>query len=71
MRPSAPIETLAQEHADRGLSLDAVSLLPLHWDGKPADTDWIISRLCDRTFGVSAETRTEKQHITIEDLVEA
>ncbi len=71
-RPSAPIETLAQEHADRGLSLDAVSLLPPHWDGKPADTDWVISRLCDHTFGVPAEKRPARPtSLTVEDLVEA
>ena len=49
--PSAPIERLAEAHADRGLSLSALSLMPQSWDGARADHEWIVGALCQQTFG--------------------
>ncbi len=50
--PSAPIERLAEAHADLGLSLGALSLMPQNWDGSPADHEWIVGMMCQQTFGV-------------------
>jgi hypothetical protein len=50
--PSAPIERLAEAHADRGLSLGALSLMPQNWDGERADHAWIVGAICQQTFGV-------------------
>jgi len=49
--PSAPIERLAEAHAERGLSLGALSLMPQHWDGARADHAWIVGVMCQQTFG--------------------
>ena len=49
--PSAPIERLAEAHADRGLSLSALSLMPQSWDGARADHEWIVGALCQQTVG--------------------
>ena len=58
-RPSDAIEGLAQAHADRGLALDELTLMPPHWDAEPTDHDWVISVLADATFrrpSIGAET---------------
>jgi hypothetical protein len=59
--PSAPIERLAEAHADRGLPLGALSLMPQHWDGARADHAWIVGALCQETFGVG-RSMTGVQH---------
>ncbi len=50
--PSEPIERLAEAHADRGLSLGALSLMPQNWDGARADHAWTVGAMCQQTFGV-------------------
>ncbi len=55
--PSAPIERLAEAHAERGLPLGALSLMPQHWDGAPADHAWIVGMMCQQTFGVGRSIR--------------
>jgi len=52
--PIEPIERLAEAHADRGLSLAALSLMPQHWDGARADHAWIVGAMAQQTFGVGA-----------------
>ncbi len=52
--PSEPIERLAEAHADRGLSLGALSLMPQNWDGARADHAWIVGAMAQQTFGVGA-----------------
>ena len=59
--PSAPIERLAEAHADLGLSLNALSLMPQNWDGARADHDWIVGVMCQQTFGVG-RSMTDVQH---------
>ncbi len=59
--PSAPIERLAEAHAERGLPLDALSLMPQHWDGAPADHAWIVGVMAQQTFGVGRSV-TDVQH---------
>ena len=59
--PSAPLERLAEAHADRGLSLGALSLMPQHWDGAPADHEWIVGVMAQQTFGVG-RSMTDVQH---------
>jgi hypothetical protein len=48
--PSDTIETLAEEHAARGLELDELTLIPPDYDGDPADPVWIVDVLSDVTF---------------------
>ena len=57
--PSEPIERLAEAHADRGLSLSALSLMPQHWDGARADHAWIAGAMAQQTFRVGM---TDLQH---------
>ena len=59
--PSEPIERLAEAHADRGLSLGALSLMPQNWDGARTDHDWIVGAMCQQTFGVG-RSMTDVQH---------
>ena len=58
---SAPIGRLAEAHADRGLSLGALSLMPQNWDGERADHAWIIGMMCQQTFG-AGRSITGVQH---------
>ncbi len=58
---SEPIERLAEAHADRGLSLGALSLMPQNWDGARADHAWIVGVMCQQTFGVR-RSMTDVQH---------
>jgi len=50
--PSAPVEKLAEAHAEHGLSLGELSLMPQHWDGARADHAWIVGVMAQQTFGV-------------------
>ena len=59
--PSAPIERLAEAHADLGLPLGALSLMPQNWDGARADHGWIVGAMCRQTFGVG-RSMTDVQH---------
>jgi len=59
--PSAPLERLAEAHADRGLSLGALSLMPQNWDGARADHAWIVGVMCQQTFG-AGRSITGVQH---------
>ncbi len=59
--PSEPIERLAEAHADRGLSLGALSLMPQNWDGARADHAWIVGVMAQQTFGVG-RSMTDVQH---------
>ncbi len=56
--PSAPIERLAEVHAERGLPLGALSLMPQHWDGAPADHEWIVGVMAQQTFGVGRSMKS-------------
>jgi hypothetical protein len=46
--PSEPLVDLAISHADRGLSIEPLGLIPHNWRGEPTDYDAIISHLCQR-----------------------
>ncbi len=59
--PSEPIERLAEAHADRGLSLGTLSLMPQNWDGARADHAWIVGVMAQQTFGVG-RSMTDVQH---------
>lgn len=47
---SGALEALAEESRSRGISIDALQLMPQHWWGENADMPWIIDVLCGQTF---------------------
>jgi hypothetical protein len=52
--PSDAVESLAEGHADRGLDLDELTLIPPDYDGEPADHDWVVQVMYQQTFRSTA-----------------